>query len=135
MNTFNVYLTSKGSKTYFPGNQSSNFTNLLAFPLTNMLNYKVCLSGCVFSPSLPENTVAHICSDIVLGSLYNDNKLPIISVVGRDTTCFTKPIYTRVARDTVSAITISLTDASGQPLTLTNDVFLTLTFKEIKNTI
>lgn len=131
MHSFNIYLSSKTNKTLFPGNTNTQFNCVLAQPLKNLLQYKVCLADCIITPELPENTIVHICSDLVYPSLYNDYKLCVLGLVAKNMIYKYKNIYTHVARDEVSAVSIWLTDEQGKPLQLTNEVLLTLKFKRL----
>lgn len=98
--SFIICLSSKGSQVYFPGNNSNSFTNVLAVQLNDMLQYKVQLASFVLSPPLlDDSTVIHVISDIVIPSLYDNNKLPLIAMVPSFNGWNVKPAYVPLSRD------------------------------------
>lgn len=78
-NNITVYLTSVGSKQYFPENDNSTFTNMLSNPLDNMYNFEVCMAACHISAPLPSTTIL-VCSNIVEPTFFNEKQMPIIGV-------------------------------------------------------
>lgn len=129
MNTFQVYLSSKGSSSYFPTNKANKFINVLETPLSGMTDYKVCMSACFLSSPLTKGVFCHVLCDIVQPSPYDDRKMPLLGIVTSENVSLPEPIYAPVCQNTISAISVSLTDSKGDLLQLTGNVLLTLSFQ------
>ncbi len=124
---FTIYLSSLGSKNYFPNNDHDTFANVLHKPLLNMNNYEVCMLAYYLSPPVPGKTVL-VCTDIVLPTFYNEIQMPVIGVYSPNISV--KLVYMPLVTDAISTITISLIDLYGAKLSLTSESLIVLHFQE-----
>lgn len=129
MTDFVVYLTSLGSKNFFPNNDNAHFSNFLIHPLNNMDDYKVGLSACFISSPAPADAVL-ICSNIVAPTYYNEKQLSILGVyTGSDVVC----VYSNVAMNVIGTITCTLYDVNGVKISLNTAPLLVLHFRPKKS--
>lgn len=126
MNDFTIYVTSLGSKGYFPSNTNTDFSNVLYKPLVGMQNFEVCLAACHISPPLPTATVL-ICSNIVVSSYYNEKQMPIVGIYSKYDT---KHIYVPLATDLISVITCNLMDVAGRKVDIQTVPVVVLHFRK-----
>ncbi len=124
---FTVYLSSLGSKSYFPDNNNDTFANVLHKPLLGMNNYEVCMIACYLSSLVSISTIL-VCTDIVVPTFYNEKQMPVIGVYSPNISV--KPVYMPLATNTISMITIKLRDVYGAILTLPAMPLVVLHFKE-----
>lgn len=129
MKKFHIYLSSKGSSNIFPSNKNSSFVNVLESPLTGMTNYEVALCGSFLTSPLNEGTLCHVLSNIVQPSPCDDRKMPLLGLIATKNMWMPKPIHVPVLEDTITSISVSLTDGKAEALQLSGDVHLILSFK------
>lgn len=124
---FTVYLTSTGSKTAFPTNVHTTFSNVLPRPLSYMQNYQVALAACHIPDATPGHTIL-VCSDIVVPSFFNERQMPIIGIYAAHTGSIIHA-YTNLVMNTIPTITCYLLDVNGKKLELHSSPLVVLHFK------
>lgn len=122
-----VYLTSLGSRGFFPENDNSSFANMLQRPLIDMRNYKVRLAACHIPSLSPADTVV-VCSNIVSPTFFNESQIPVLGVYSGSAGNVIHT-YSDLMSNTISLITCNLVDIAGNKLSLNTAPLIVLEFK------